>query len=175
MPTRAELLDTLAASQTQVLAFFHGLSPHDLERPATANGVPGAAPWRAKDHLAHLVQNERNIQHELRRILAGETGETGDVSALTPEAEEQLGLEVAQLNQTTVNAHCDDTLQMLVADYLAARRDTLDLLRQFTDEQLAATVRTPIGDEVAGDLFAGRAGHAVWHITWIEEGWRQGV
>ena len=60
MPTRAAILDTLAASQTQVLAFFHGLSPDDLERPATASDAPGAAPWRAKDHLAHLVQNERN-------------------------------------------------------------------------------------------------------------------
>ena len=48
MPTRAEILDTLAASQTQVLAFFHGLSPQDLERPATASDVPGAAPWCAK-------------------------------------------------------------------------------------------------------------------------------
>ena len=60
MPTRAEILDTLAASQTQVLAFFQGLSPQDLERPATASEVPGAAPWRAKDHLAHLVKSERN-------------------------------------------------------------------------------------------------------------------
>jgi DinB superfamily len=72
MPTRAEILDTLAASQTQVMAFFQGLSPEDLERPATASEVPGAAPWRAKDHLAHLVKNERNIQHLLRRALAGE-------------------------------------------------------------------------------------------------------
>src|SRR6266436_6342193 len=71
MPTRAAILDTLAASQTQVLAFFHGLSPEDLERPATASGVPGAASWRAKDHLAHLVQSERSIQHLLRRVLAG--------------------------------------------------------------------------------------------------------
>ena len=70
MPTRAEILDTLAASQTQVMAFFQGLSPEDLERPATASDVPGAAPWRAKDHLAHLVQNERNIQQLLRRFLA---------------------------------------------------------------------------------------------------------
>ena len=72
MPTRAEILDTLAASQTQVLAFFQGLSPQDLERPATASDVPGAAPWRAKDHFAHLVKSERNIQHLLRRALAGE-------------------------------------------------------------------------------------------------------
>ena len=62
MLTRAEILDTLAASQTQVLAFFRGLSPEDLERPATTSDVPGAAPWRARDHFAHLVKNERNIQ-----------------------------------------------------------------------------------------------------------------
>src|SRR5690349_7388627 len=73
MPTRAEILDTLAASQTQVLAFFHGLSPQDLERPATTSEVPGAAPWRAKDHFAHLVKSERNIQRLLRRTLAGDT------------------------------------------------------------------------------------------------------
>src|SRR5258707_12225635 len=75
MPTRAEILDTLAASQTQVMAFFHGLSPEDLERPATASGVPGAAPWRAKDHFAHLVQSERSIQHLLGRTLPGETAD----------------------------------------------------------------------------------------------------
>jgi hypothetical protein len=38
MPTRAEILDTLAASQAQVMAFFQGLSPQDLERTATAKG-----------------------------------------------------------------------------------------------------------------------------------------
>src|SRR5258708_33153403 len=73
MPTRAEILDTLAASQTQFMAFFQGLSPEDLERPATASGVPGEAPWRAKDHFAHLVKSERKIQQLLRRTLAGDT------------------------------------------------------------------------------------------------------
>jgi len=33
MPTRSEILDTLAASQEQVTAYFQGLSPEDLERP----------------------------------------------------------------------------------------------------------------------------------------------
>jgi hypothetical protein len=162
MPTRAEILDTLAASQTQVLAFFHGLSPHDLERPATPSDVPGAATWRAKDHLAHLVQNERNIQQLLRRALAGEPrdaflrsqypagmplpGTLGDWDALTPEEQERLELAVANINQTLVNARHDDTLALLVAEYLAARQDTLDLLSQFTDEQLAAAVPTVVGD-----------------------------
>ena len=191
MPTRAEILDTLAASQTQVLAFFHGLSPQDLERPATASEVPGAAPWRAKDHFAHLVQNERNIQQVLRRTLAGETrdvqlrlqypegmpmpGILGDLSALTPEEEQRLEMAVASVNQAYVDAHHDDSMQMLAADFLAARQDTVNLLQQFTDDQLAAPVPTVVGDQAAGDLFAGRAGHATEHITSIEEGFRQGV
>jgi hypothetical protein len=191
MPTRAEILDTLAASQTQVLTFFHGLSPHDLERPATASGVPRAAPWRAKDHLAHLAKSERNIQHLLRAALAGDTrdvllrlqypagmplpGTLGDWDALTSEEQERLELAVANVNQTYVNAQHDDTLEMLVADFLAARQELVDLLRQFTDEQLAAPVPTVVGEQAAGDLFAGKAAHATEHITWIEEGWRQRV
>jgi len=191
MPTRAEIVDTLAASQTQVLAFFQGLSPHDLERPATASDVPGAAPWRAKDHLAHLAQNERNIQQLLRRALAGEPrdvflasqypegmplpGILGDWDALTLEEQERLELAVAHINQITVNARRDDTLETLVAEYQAARLELLDLLRQFTDEQLAAPVPTVVGEGVAGDIFAGRAGHASEHMTSVEEGLRQSV
>ena len=191
MPTRAEILDTLAASQTQVMAFFQGLSPEDLERPATASDVPGEAPWRAKDHLAHLVKNERNIQQLLRRALAGETRDVllrlqypegmpmpdilGDLSALTPEEEERLEMAVASVNQAYVDAHHDDSMEMLAADFLAARQDTVNLLHQFTDDQLAAPVPTVVGDQAVGDLFAGRAGHAAEHITSIEEGFRQGV
>lgn len=191
MPMRAAILDTLAASQTRVLAFFHGLSPHDLERPATASDLPGAAPWRAKDHLAHLAQSERNIQRVLRRILAGDTrdvllllqypagmplpGTLGDWDALTPEEQERLELAVANVNQTYVNAHCDDTLATLVADFLAARQELVDLLHQFTDEQLAAPVPLVTGERAVGDVFAGKAGHVTEHLSSIEEGWRQGV
>src|SRR5258707_15539418 len=69
MPTRSEIQDTLAASQEQVLAYFDGLSPQNLERPCTASGVPGESPWRAKDHYAHLTANERDIQILLRLSL----------------------------------------------------------------------------------------------------------
>jgi hypothetical protein len=191
MPTRAEILDALAASQTEVLAFFHGLSPHDLERPATANDLPGAAAWRAKDHFAHLVRSERNGQRLLRLVLASEPpdvilrsqypegmplpGILGDWDALTPEEQQRLELAVANSNQAYLNAHRDDTLELLSAEYLAARQDTLDLLHQFTDEQLAAVMTTVVCDLTPGDFFAGRAGHATEHITSVEEGLRQSV
>lgn len=170
---------------------FQGLSPEDLVRPATASEVLGAAPWRAKDHFAHLVQNERNIQQLLRRSLAGEPrdaflrsqypegmplpGILGDWDALTPQEQEQMERAVALINQTTVNVHQDETLEMLVAEYQAARLELLDLLHQFSDEQLTTAVPTVVGDGVAGDIFAGRAGHATEHMTAVEEGLRQSV
>jgi hypothetical protein len=191
MPTRAEILDILAASQTKVLAFFHGLSTDDLERPATVSDVPGAAPWRAKDHLAHLAKSERNLQRVLRATLAGEPrdvllrlqypegmplpGILGDWDALTPQEQERLELAVASVNQAYVTAHQDDTLEMLSAEFLAARQDTVDLLHQFTEEQLAAPMPLVVGEQAVGDVFAGRAGHATEHITSIEEVLRQGV
>jgi hypothetical protein len=191
MPTRAEIVDTLAASQSEVLAFFQGLSPHDLERPATASEVPGAAPWRAKDHFAHLVKSERNRQRLLRATLAGETrdallrlqypagmplpGILGDLDALTPEEEERLGLAIANINQAYVTARQNDTLETLTAEFLSARQDTLDLLEQFTDAQLAAPVPTVVGEQTVGDVFGWGVGHPSDHMTWIKEGLRQGI
>jgi hypothetical protein len=102
-------------------------------------------------------------------------GILGDWDALTPEEQERLELAVSNIRQTYVNAHHDDTLEMLSADYLAARQDTVDLLHQFTDEQLATVMPTVGGDQAVGDFFAFQAGHAAEHITSIEEGLRQGV
>jgi hypothetical protein len=190
MPARAEILDKLAASRTRVLAFFQGLSPEDLERPVTVSDAPGGASWRPKDHLAHLANSERAIQRLLRRSLAGEPrdvllrlqypeemplpGILGDLDALTREERERLTMAVASLNQAYVDEHHDDSIEMLAADYLAVRQSTVDLLRQFTDDQLAAPVPTVVRDQAAGDLFAGRAEHAAQHIMSIVEGSRRG-
>jgi hypothetical protein len=172
MPARAEILDTLAASQEQVLAYFQGMSPEKLERPCTASGVPGQAAWRAKDHFAHLTQNERSIQHLLRFTLAGQTSLPGNIGATSPE--ERLAI-ANQRNQSYIDAHRDDTMDMLVADLTAARQETLQLLDQFTGEQLATPATLSfVADRTAGDLFAANAQHAAAHMTWIEEGWRTG-
>ena len=173
MPTRAEILDTLAASQEHVVAYFGGLSPEAMERPCTASGVPGEAAWRAKDHLAHLAANERNIQVLLRLTLSGETSLPGNLGAMS--REERLALS-NQRNQSYVNAHHDDSMEKLVADLVATRQETLQLLELFTDEQLAALATVSfVADRTAGDLFAANADHAAAHMTWIEEGFRQGL
>jgi hypothetical protein len=173
MPTRSEILDTLAALQEKVTAYFQGLSPEELERPCTVSGVPGEAAWRAKDHFAHLAQNERNIQILLRLTLKGETSLPGNPGTMS--REERLAMS-NQRNQSYVDAHHDDSMESLVADLAAARQETLNLLEQFTDEQLAAHASLSfVSDRTAGDLFAANAQHAAVHMTWIEEGFRQGL
>ena len=109
MPTRSEIQDTLAASQKKVIAYFEGLSPEDLERPCTASGVPGEAPWRAKDHFAHLTANEQNIQVLLRLSLTG-ASLPANLSAMSPQERLAWG---NQRNQTYVNAHHDDSMETL--------------------------------------------------------------
>jgi hypothetical protein len=170
MPTRSEIQDTLAASQKQVIAYFEGLSPEALERPCTASGVPGEAPWRAKDHYAHLTANEQDIQTLLRLSLTGGSL-PGNLGAMSPE--ERLAWRNQQ-NQTYVNAHRDDSMETLRAHLSAAHQETLDLLGQFTDEQLVAPVSPSLITNMnAGNLFVANAQHAAMHITWIEEGFRQ--
>ena len=172
MPTRSEILNTLATSQEQVTAYFQGLSQEELERPVTASGVPGEAPWRAKDHLAHLSQNERNIQILLRLTVSGGSLPS-NLGTLSREERVALG---NQRNQTYVNEHYNDSMETIFADLAAARQETLQLLEQFTDEQLAAPASSSfVADRTAGDLFVGNAAHAAAHIKWIEEGFRQGL
>jgi hypothetical protein len=171
MPTRSEIQDILAASQEQVLAYFDGLSSEALERPCTASGVPGEAPWRAKDHFAHLTANEQGIQTLLRLTLTG--GSLPDNLA-TMSAEERRAWS-NQRNQTYVNAHRNDSMETLRAQLSAARQQTLDLLEQFTDEQLAAPVSASfLRNMTADNLFLANAQHAATHLAWIEEGFRQG-
>src|SRR5579862_7909987 len=147
MPTRSEIQDMLAASQEQVRAYFDGLSPEALERPCTASGVPGEAPWRAKDHFAHLTANEQGIQILLRLTLSG--GSLPE-QLTSMSAEERLAWS-NQRNQTYVNAHHDDSIETLRAHLAKARQDTLDLLEQFSDEQLGAPVPASLLTNVTAD------------------------
>jgi hypothetical protein len=168
VPTRSEILDALATSQEQVLAYFLGLSPEALVRPCTASGVPGASAWRARDHFAHLTQNERGIQQLLRLTLTGATSLPGDPGAMS--REERLAA-ANQRNQAYVDVHRDDAMETLVADVRAARQETLQLLQQFTDAQLAAPVSVSlVAGRTAGELFVANAQHAAAHIAWVEEG-----
>lgn len=170
MPTRTDIQRTLAESQEHIIAFFQGMTPEDRERPCTASGVPGEAPWRPKDHLAHFAANERGIQFLINGLLKGETTMLSSLGNMSNEERAAWG---NQRNQTYINEHRTDTLETLFAELEKARGETLALLASTTDEQLT----TPVGffgtDRTVGDLFLLNAQHGTQHMHWIQEGFQQ--
>lgn len=172
MPTRKEIQDKLAESQKEIVTYFQGFSPESIESPCTASGVPDGAPWRAKDHLAHLTANERGIQTLIRGTLEGDTSMLDKLGSMS---REEMMAWRNQDNEEYVNAHHDDSIEKLFADLTEARQETLGLLEQFSDEQLAAPAPAMFGaDRTVGDIFIANTRHEAQHVTWIEEGLRQG-
>jgi hypothetical protein len=94
----------------------------------------------------------------LRLTLTGATGLPSNLGTMS--REDRLAM-ANQRNQSYVIAHRDDAMETLVSDVTAARQETLQLLDQFTDEQLAALVSASLmAGRIAGDLFAANAQHA---------------
>ena len=80
-----------------------------------------------------------------------------------------------QRNQNYVNAHRHESMETLRAQFSTARQETLDLLEQFTEEQLAAPVSTSfLTNMTTGTLFVANAQHAATHMAWIEEDYARG-
>jgi hypothetical protein len=80
------------------------------------------------------------------------------------------------LSQSGTRWFRNDRMETLRAHLSTAYQETLDLLEQFTDEQLAAPVSLSfLAHMTAGNLFVANAQHAAIHMTWIEEGSRQGL
>lgn len=174
MYTREVILDTLAREREKLVARYRAFSPAELERVCTESEVPGGAPWRVKDHLAHLASIERSFQGMIERTIAGK----GDPVGLSrfgnfqdPAGREKIVAYVHRFNQENVDAHRDDDLETLLADLAAVRADTLTLLGRLTDEQLGAPVpEAPWADGTIGGVLITNAQHEVRHLAWVEEG-----
>lgn len=70
-----------------------------------------------------------------------------------------------------MDAHRGDDLDTLLKDLDAARADTLALLDELTDEQLAAPLPgAPWADGTIGGVLITNAHHEVQHWTWVAEG-----
>jgi hypothetical protein len=121
----------LTASQTQIMAF----SRAEPGRPgAPGNGGVKFRKLRGAPRTICSGENERNIRHLLRRALEARAGRflvfnaenacraLGDLSALTPEEEERLGSWPSPAQSSLWTRTADDGMEMLAADFLAARR-----------------------------------------------------
>lgn len=167
MPTRESITGKLRVERDALLQRYRSLAADDLSRPCTDSEVDGSPPWSAKDHLAHLAMIERAFQSMVRRTLDGAERPVG----LSGSSRDEVIANVHRNNQDNVDSHRDDDLETLLADLVAARDETLGLLAELTDEQLALKIPgAPWADGTIGGVLMTNAYHEHQHWDWVAEG-----
>jgi hypothetical protein len=74
-------------------------------------------------------------------------------------------------NEENVDAHRHDDVRTLIKDLKAARVDTISLLDELSDEQLASPLPgAPWADGTIGGVLITNAYHEVQHLKWVREG-----
>src|SRR5579872_448714 len=159
MPTRDEMLETLAVARAELLARYNTFTAQELEAACTQSETPGGADWRPKDHLAHLALIERAFQSMVRRSLRGDADPVGFSRTGAKNRDEVLAW-IHRNNQNYVDTHHDDSLENLLADLARVRQETLTLLEQVSDEQLAIPLPgAPWADGTIGGVLITNAQH----------------
>jgi hypothetical protein len=173
MPTRAEIVETLAQSQEQLFAHYRAMTPEELACICTESEVPDARPWGPKDHLAHLVLIERAFLRMIRATLKQKADPVGFSRSGSTNHDEIMAW-INRQNQVYADTHHDDSLEVIIADVQAVRQESLDLLAQLTDEQLTIVVPgAPWSDGTISGLLFTNAHHTTDHMHWVDEGLHQ--
>ncbi len=171
MPTRAEIVETLATSQERLFSHYRAMTMAELERQCTESEVPGGQPWRPKDHVSHLAFIERQFLRMMRRTIDGERDPIGIKARVGTTKPEEVLAWVHRRNQAYADEHADDSLELILADLSATRQESLELLEQITDDQLALRIPgAPWNDGTIGGVMLTNAHHAEMHMSWVEKG-----
>jgi hypothetical protein len=167
MPDRAAIIGKLAKERERLVAHYRAMPDDDLTWPCAKSEIEGADDWCAKDHLAHLAMIERAFQGMIRRAVSGESNPVGFGGG----SRDEIIAGVHRNNQDNVEAHRNDDLDTLLADIDAARAETLALLDELTDEQLASPLPgAPWADGTIGGVLITNAYHEIQHTAWVDEG-----
>lgn len=170
MPTRDEVIQVLADEREKLLARYRELSDAELETSCTESEA-GGEPWRPKDHLAHLAMIERAFQGMARRTLEGERDPIGFRPEGADNSPQAVMARVHHMNEENVDAHRDDSLEVLLADLAAVRAVTLAMIDGLTDDELARAIPgAPWGDGTIAGVLQTAGFHERQHTAWIDEG-----
>jgi hypothetical protein len=169
--TRIEIEATIARDRAGLLERVAALPPADLVRGVTQSGHDASSMWSAVDHLVHLSGIERSFNAMIRAHLAGEGR---PVAIMRDDGGEKRTLEqimavVNAMNEEYVLAHRGKPLSAVVALGEATRAETLALMAELTDEQLAEKLPdAPWADGTIGGVISVNAVHGRMHWTAVQ-------
>ena len=170
---RTQIEIKLSKDRAWLLTTVAALSEDELTRGATKSEHDISAMWSVKDHLAHLAGIEKNFVAMIRKHLAGDPNPVAlrsnpDGTARTME---QVMAVVHEMTERWVAEHREKSLSDVVALGESARAETLALMAELTDEQLAEKLPgAPWSDGTIGGVISVNADHGRMHWQWASEG-----
>ena len=170
---RIEIEIELNRGRADTLEWVASLDENELRAPRTRSEHDPDSWWSDADHFIHTTLIERNFNQMVRRHVGGEQG-------MDPAMVDESGKALRPLEDLMAYVHAftegwkveqeGKPLDELVRISLATRADTLALLAELTDEQLASKIPgAPWSDGTVGGIMAAHAGHARMHRHWAEE------
>ena len=169
---RIEIEIKLNRDRSWLLETLSQMSDDELYAPRTVSEHDPEKTWCFADHFVHTTLIERNWNAMFRRHLAGEEGMS---TRLRPDGERQSMEEVMAGIHAWTEEWAEENrgkpLDELVRIGLAVRSDTLSLLAELSDEQLASKIPgAPWADGTVGGIMAANADHGRTHYRWAKEG-----
>lgn len=165
---RADALEALVA-----------LSEAELREPRTRSEHDPDSWWSRADHFIHTTLIERSFNEMVRRHVRGERGMDAnmvDDESGAPRSRDDLMAYVHSYTERWKVANEGKPVDELVRIGLAVRSDTLALLAELDDEQLASKIPgAPWSDGTVGGIMAVHTDHFRMHRKWAEEGAPEGT
>lgn len=170
---RLEIEIELHRGRADSLEWVASLSEEELRAPRTQSEHDPDSWWTAADHFVHTTLIEKNFNSMVRRHINGEQGMDSamvDPSGKALKPIEDVMAYVHAFTEGWKREQEGKPLDELVSIGLAVRADTLQLLSELTDEQLASRIPgAPWGDGTVGGVLAVHAAHHRMHRHWVEE------
>lgn len=169
---RSDIEVKLNTDRAWLLETYAKLSPAELAAGVTRSEHDPSSMWSPKDHLAHLAGIEKNFVRMVRRHLAGDGNPVGLATGPdgAPRTRDEIMAGVHEMTEAWVRQHREWPLSEVVALGQRARGETLALLGELTDEQIAQKLPgAPWADGTLGGVLATNADHGRMHWRWIKD------
>jgi hypothetical protein len=171
---RVEIETKLHRGRVEALEVVAAMTPDELRAPRTRSEHDDNSWWSFADHFIHTTLIERDFNEMIRRHLRGERGMSRDLVDESGKALRPMSDIMAYVHRHTEAwkvDHQDKPLDELVRTGLAVRADTLALLAELDDDQLASVIPgAPWADGTVGGILAVHTDHWSMHRRWAEQG-----
>jgi len=171
---RIEIEIALHRGRADQLEWVASLTEEQLREPRTRSEHDPDSWWTNADHFIHTTLIEKNFNEMIRRHVSGAQGMDPNMVDESGKALRDVKDIMAYVHAFTERwkvEHEGKSLDELVKIGLEVRRDTLALLNELTDEQLASKIPgAPWADGTVGGVMSVHGAHHAMHRQWAEAG-----